>query len=177
MEESKLEVWEGKVLTVPNFHYKCCGQPPDLNAGGCYTAYFENNCGEQIVFQYDHRSKKGTMWHGDYGWDKPVSVMGGGSTMIMGKEEREWLQLVWRVATRIETREFQLRSNLDLVNAYKDIYDELLVRPEFAGKDMQHSFFKAKRKLEKQAKALADELIEIRAGGETGRDEDERRRP
>jgi len=174
MEEGKLEVWEGKVLTVPNFHYKCCGKPPDLNAGGCYTAYFENNCGEQIVFQYDFSSKKGTLWHGDYGWDIPVPVMGGGTTMIMSKEEREWLHLVWQVATRTETREFQFRSNLDLVNAYKGIYDELLARPEFAGKDMQHSFLKTKRKLEKQAKALADELIEIRAGDETERDEDER---
>ena len=177
MEEDKLEVWEGKVLTVPNFHSKCCGKPPELNAGGCYTAYFENSCGEQIVFQYDFRSKKGTLWHGDFGWDMPVPVMGGGTTMIMSKEEREWLHLVWQVAIRTETREFQLRSSLDLVNAHKEIYDELLARPEFASKDMQHAFLKTKRKLEKQAKALADELIEAQAGGTSGRDEDERRRP
>jgi len=176
MEEDKLKVWEGKVLTVPNFHYKCCGKPPDLNAGGCYTAYFENSCGEQIVFQYDFRSKKGTLWHGDYGWDMPVPVMGGGTTMIVSKEEREWLRLVWQVATRTETREFQLRSSLDLINAHRDIYDELLARPEFTGKDMQHAFLKTKRKLEKQAKALADELIEAQAGDTSGRDEDERRR-
>jgi hypothetical protein len=175
LEEGKLEIWEGKVLTVPNFHYKCCGKPPDLNAGGCYTAYFENKCGEQIVFQYDFMSKKGTLWHGDYGWDTPVPVMGGGTTMIMGKEEREWLHLVWQVATRTETREFQLRSSLDLVNAYKDIYDELLARPEFAGKDMQYSFLKTKRKLERQAKALSDELIGAQAGDATEGGEDERR--
>ena len=174
-QKQKLKVWQGVVLTVPNCHYECCGKPPDLKAGDCYVAYFENNCGEQIVFQYDFRSKKGTLWHGDYGWDIPVPVMGGGTTMIMSKEEREWLQLVWRVATRTETREFQLRSNVELINAYKGIYDELLARPEFAGKDMQHSFLKTKRKLEKQAKALADELTEIRAGDETGRDKDERR--
>jgi hypothetical protein len=144
-KEEGLKLWEGTVLTVPNRHYQCCGKPPELEAGDCYTAYFENHYGEQIVFQYDYRSKKGTLWHGDYGWDEPVPVMGGGTTMIMSEEERQWLRLVWQVATRSETKEFELRSRLDLVNAHKDIYDELLARPEFAGKDMQRTFLKIKR--------------------------------
>jgi hypothetical protein len=172
------KVWEGTVLTVPNGHYECCGKPPELRArDGCYTAYFENDCGEQIVFQYDYKSKKGTLWHGDYGWDEPVTVMGGGTTMIMSEEEREWLRLVWRVATRAETKEFQLRSALDLVNAYKAIYDDLLARPEFGDVFMQRSFLKTKKRLEKQAKALADELIEVQIEEAAGKGEDERNRP
>lgn len=154
------KVLEGTVLTIPNHHYDCCGKPPDLSAKAGYTAYFENDYGEQIVFQYDYKTKKGTLWHGDYGWEEPVQVMAGGTTMIMGEEEREWLRLVWRVATRSETKEFQLRSSLDLVNAHKAIYDELLARPEFASKDMQRSFLKTKGKLEKQMKALTAELVE-----------------
>ena len=170
------KVWEGLVLTVPNHHYECCGKPPDLNAMDGYTAYFENDYGEQIVFQYDYKSKKGTLWHGDYGWDEPVPIMGGGTTMIMSEEEREWLRLVWRVATRGETKEFLLRSALDLVNAHKAIYDELLARPEFAEDAfMQRAFLKTKRKLEKQAKALTDELIEAQIEEATERNKDERR--
>jgi len=177
MKEDRTKVCEGTVLTVPNRHYEGCGKPPDLNAEDGYTAYFENNYGEQLVFQYDYKFRKGTLWHGDYGWDGPVPVMGGGTTMIMSEEEREWLRLVWRVATRGETKEFQLRSSLALVNAHKDIYDELLARPEFTGKDMQRAFLKTKRKLEKQAKALADELIEAQIGEATEGDNHERRRP
>ena len=172
-EVSKPRVWEGTVLTVPNRHYECCGKPPDLNAKDGYTAYFENDYGEQVVFQYDYKSKEGTLWHGDFSWEKPVPVMGGGTTMIMSEEEREWLRLVWRVATRGETKEFQLRSTLDLVNAHKAIYDELLSHPEFTGNAfMQRSFSRHKKKLEKQVKALIDQLIEVQikdTAGEEGR--------
>ena len=179
MEDKQVpKVWEGTVLTVPNYHYESCGKPPELMARGGYTAYFENNYGEQMVFRYDYQEKKGTLWHGDYSWEQPVPVMGGGATMIMSEEEREWLRLVWRVATRGETKEFQLRSSLDLVNAHKAIYDELLSRPEFVGDTfMQRSFLKTRKKLEKQAQALTDELIEAQIKEATGRDEDEGRRP
>lgn len=160
-DKIKAKVWEGIVLTVPNSHYECCGKPPDLNAKDAYTAYFENDYGEQIVFQYDYKSKKGTLWHGDYGWEEPVQVMAGETTMIMGEEEREWLWLVWRVATRSETKEFQLRSSLDIVNARKAIYDELLARPEFVGDSaMRRPLLKAKGRLDKKEKALIGLLLQ-----------------
>jgi len=155
------KVWEGIVLTVPNCHYECCGKPPGLNSKDGYTAYFENKYGDQMMFQYNYKTKKGTLWHGDYGWDHPVEVMGGGTTMIMGEEEQEWLRLVWRVATRGESKEFQLRSSLDLVNAHKAIYEELLVHPQFAdSKDMLRHFTKTLKNLEKQAKLLSDQIVE-----------------
>lgn len=175
VKENRMKIWEGMVLTVPNRHYECCGKPPELNAEDRYTAYFENDFGEQIVFQYDYRSKKGTLWHGDFGWNEPVPVMGGSTTMIMNEGEREWLRLVWRIVTRNETKEFQLRSSLELINAHKEICDELLVQLELAGKDMQRAFLKTRRKLEKQAKALADELIEAQVVDAAGREQDERR--
>jgi len=170
IKPEKLKVWEGTVLTVPNYHYECCGKPPDLNAQhDGYTAYFENDYGEQIVFQYDYKTKKGTLWHGDYSWDHPVEVMGGGTTMVMGNEEREWLRLVWRVATRRESKEFQLRSSLDLTNAHKAIYEELLGNPEFAdNKDMRRHFVKVLKRLEKQAQLLTDQLVETQIEEATG---------
>lgn len=160
----QMKVWEGTVLTISNYHVVSCGKPPGLVANGtAYTAYFENDHGEQLVFQYDFKSKKGTLWHGDYSWEMPVAVMGGGTTMIMDEEEREWLRLVWRVATRRETREFQLRSALDLAGAHKTIYNELLARPEFKGDAwMQRSFQKTMRKLEKEEKAILEELEKLK---------------
>ena len=156
----QMKVWEGTILTIPNYHVVSCGKPPELMAGGSrYTAYFENDYGEQLVFRYDHKTRKGTLWHGDYTCEEPVAVMGGGTTMIMGEEEREWLRLVWRVATRHETREFQLRSALELVNAHKAIYGGLLARPEFKDDTwMQRSFRKTVRKLEKEEKSILEEL-------------------
>jgi hypothetical protein len=161
--EERPRVWEGTVLTVPNRHYEVCGKPPELQAKSCYTAYFENDYGEQLVFQYDYKTKQGTLWHGDYSWEEPVQVMGGGTTMILSEEEREWLQLVWRVATRGETREFQLRSALELVSAHKTIYNELVARPEFSGDTwMRRSFSKMKKRLDKEERAILDELERLK---------------
>ena len=178
METKQLKVWGGTVLTVPNGHYECCGKPPELQAkDNCYTAYFENDYGEQIVFQYHYKTKKGTLWHGDFGWDTPVEVMGGGTTMIMNEGEREWLRLVWRVATRHESKEFQLRSALDLVNAHITIYDELLARPEFVGDTpTQRGFGKVKKKLEKQKEDLTDQLIEVQVE-DAAKEQDEKGLP
>lgn len=157
--QNNLKIWEGTVLTVPNCHYEVCGKPPDLKAGRCYTAYFENHYGEQIVFQFDYKERKGTLWHGDCGWDESYKVMAGGTTVILSDEEREWLRLVWRVATSGESREFQLRSALELVDAQKAIYDELLARPEFAGDSfMKRQFAKTRKGLEKEEKSIVKDL-------------------
>jgi hypothetical protein len=161
-DKSKVEVREGTVLTVPNHHIRMCGKPPELQARNCYTAYFENHYGEQLVFQYDYRTKKGTLWHGDYSWEEPVKVMGGGTMMILSEKERDWLRLVWGVATRGETKEFQLRSALDLINAHKAIYDELIAQPEFSGNMwMQRSFSRTKKRLEKEEKSIMEELEKL----------------
>lgn len=94
--------------------------------------------------------------------------------MILSDEEREWLGLVWKVATEGETKEFQLRSALDLVKAHKAIYDELTAHPEFT-KDafMQRHFSKVKKTLEKQEKALTEQLIEEQVQEAAGGDNDQ----
>ena len=89
------------VLTVPNHHIEACGKPPGLIASEVYTAYFENDYGEQLVFTYDWKQRKGTLWHGDWSWERPIEVLAGGCPgMILSHEERVWLRLVWQVATR-----------------------------------------------------------------------------
>lgn len=162
MEERKHRVWEGTVLTILNRHIEECGNPPNLGTQGCYTAYFENDYGEQLVFQYDYQTKKGTLWHGDCGWEVPIPVMGGGTTITLSEEEKEWLRLVWRVATRRETKEFQIRSTLDLVNAHKAEMDEVLACPEI-GITFKREIPKLRKKLEKQEKSLLDELEKTKA--------------
>lgn len=112
---------EGTVLTVPNRHIEVSGKPPELEAKGCYTAYFENCYGEQLVFQFDKERKVGTLWHGDCGWEKPIQVMSGGTTMILSYEEKEWLMTVWQVATINETKEFHHSSAIGLSEAYRAI--------------------------------------------------------
>jgi len=90
----------GAVLLVLNHHIKSCGVPPELVAKDCYTGYFEGCCGDQLVFQYDRKTKIGTLWHGDCNWGKPVQVIDGKVPLVLDQEERTWLMLVWLVATR-----------------------------------------------------------------------------
>lgn len=161
--DSRVKVWRGNVLTVPNHHIEMCGKPPELVAKGCYTAYFENQYGEQLVFQYDYKAKKGTLWCGDYSWEQPVPVMGGGTTIVLGSEEQEWLRLAWQVATRHETKEFQLRSRLDLISAHKAICDDLINHSELAkSASMRRSYSMMKKKLEKEERAILEELEKLR---------------
>lgn len=90
-----------RVLTVLNIHIPECGKPPGLETTGrCYTAYFENEECEQLVFRYDYELKRGTLWHGDYNWEHPLEVQNGCAPITLGEEEDLWLQLVWKVATR-----------------------------------------------------------------------------
>ena len=99
--EQRIEDKENLVLTVPNHHVEGCGKPPGIVARGNYTAYFENQFGEQLVFTYDRQKKEGKLWHGDCGWDTPIDVYNGSAIdVVLGKEERDWLKLVWGVVTK-----------------------------------------------------------------------------
>jgi len=91
------------VLTVLNFHVEGAEHPPGLIAKGKgqYTAYFENEYGEQLVFVYDRKAKEGSLWHGDYSWAHPIEVRDGAAPdIILTVEEKMWLTLVWAVATQ-----------------------------------------------------------------------------
>jgi hypothetical protein len=104
-----------------------CGEPPGLEGGveNIYTAYFENDYGEQLVFQHNRKTKESVLWHGDVGWQEshPAKAFMPSSEVleafknmrikvleealsdqkkgfILSEEEWVWLRLVYAVATR-----------------------------------------------------------------------------
>lgn len=89
-----------RVLLVGNFHFPSHGKPPDLKTEpGFYTGYFENSHAEQLIFRYEYKTGKGTLWHGDHHWEKPCEVVDGSChELVLDANEREWLALVWRTA-------------------------------------------------------------------------------
>lgn len=89
------------VLTIESLHIADSGKPPDLkrDLNGPYTAYFENECGEQLIFTYDYKKQQGLLWHGDYSWEEPQLVFAGSvPTLVMHQLECDWLRLVWDAA-------------------------------------------------------------------------------
>lgn len=69
------------VFRMGNRHGPGCGRPPHIDIdgsdGGCYYGYFENAYGEQAIFVYDRRTRIGTLWMGDNGWENPAPVVRG----------------------------------------------------------------------------------------------------
>ena len=89
-------------FTMHNKHVPACGTPPAVSndESSCYFGYFKNAHGEQWVFVYDHRNKRGELRGGDVGWDTAHPVEGGRVPgLILGAEEQEWLRACWKAAT------------------------------------------------------------------------------
>jgi len=163
-DKQEPKIWEGTVLTIPNRHYECCGKPPELEASGCYTAYFENQYGEQIVFQYDYGMKQGKMWHGDWSWEHPLDVFAGiAPEIILSEEEREWLRLCWKTATEFEPEEVKLNSTLALARTLQAHYESLLAAKEIDDPSFKKTFERERRRWQKEEKAILDELEKLRA--------------
>lgn len=83
------------ILKIHNHHTPACGEPPMVEgeAGNCYIGYFENSFGEQWIFTFDRESGIATLRGGDVGWDRSFDVSDGNTgNLILGKEERLWLQ-------------------------------------------------------------------------------------
>lgn len=103
MDEEK-----GIIFTVRNNHAPSCGTPPavDTSTQGKYCGYFENEHREQFIFEYDYDTKKATLWGGDIGWERPVSVTDPQKpNVVLGKAEWLWLQSCWMAATAFEGKE------------------------------------------------------------------------
>lgn len=101
------------VLTVPNFHVEECGHPPNLTAGGsCYTSYFENKNGEQLVFVMEKPKSKLRMnsklvariYHGDAGWSMNYELSGTNTIDVSSNGlnldpfEEMWCRVCWMTA-------------------------------------------------------------------------------
>jgi hypothetical protein len=95
---------EDRVLTIINKHIKECGEPPNLfTSPNCYIGYFENQHGEQLVYQYNRDTKQGRLWHGDCRWAKIIEVVDGyplsmGKIVTLSEEELAWLYIVCKMA-------------------------------------------------------------------------------
>ena len=159
---SELRVWEGTVLNVPNHHVESCGKPPQLQASGCYTSYFENIYGEQMVFQYDYKSKKGTLWCGDASWEEPVSIFDGVAPgIILSEKESAWLHLCWETATYFEPEAVKLASRLALARAFQAQYQKL--RTVEGLEDLSKHFQREIHKWQKEEKAILEKLEKLQA--------------
>ncbi len=89
------------LLKIANHHTAGCGDPPiiDGNSQHCYVGYFENPHGEQWIFTLDTRTGKATLRGGDTGWNDQFDVVDGKvADLILGPEEKLWLQACWSSA-------------------------------------------------------------------------------
>ncbi len=91
------------VLAVENVHTTACGRPPCIRhtvADDSYVGYFANRYNEQWVVTIDPPKKVGTLRGGDIGWDEEVPIVNGRieGDLILGHEERQWLDACWRAA-------------------------------------------------------------------------------
>lgn len=92
------------VLTVHNRHACCSGKAPELKSSPrLYTAYFENEHRDQLVFQYDEETEEGRLWHGDWNWEHSFLIKDGTCPgMILDHSEAAWLLLVWLTSHRAQ---------------------------------------------------------------------------
>ena len=93
------------IFSVSNRHAIDSGTAPytDGDEQGRYHGYFQNEHGEQALFIYDYRTKVGTLWMGDNGWDKPIPISNPEKPdVVLSKSEWLWLQSCWIAATEFE---------------------------------------------------------------------------
>ena len=95
------------VFEASNNHSPNCGTPPairNVDHPDVYYGYFENEHGEQWLFSYDRRSRKGILRGGDVYWEKSFEVRDGTvAELFLGREEWLWLRACWNAATALDS--------------------------------------------------------------------------
>lgn len=92
---------EKTILTIYNNHSANCGEPPRLDNTdrSKYYGYFQNEYGEQWLFEYDHETGTGTLRGSDAGWEQNYEVVDGHAPgLILNASERKWLAACWDAA-------------------------------------------------------------------------------
>lgn len=87
---------------MSNAHVSSCGVPPVIsnNESNNYFGYYENEHGEQWVFIFNRTDGIAKLRGGDLGWDNVFKVIDGKvDELILGAEEKMWLQACWKSAT------------------------------------------------------------------------------
>lgn len=91
-----------KFFVIENKHSADCGIPPIITneKSNKYFGYFENEFGEQWVFVYDPKTKKGELRGGDAGWDNVFEVINGKVFgLLLDASEQKWLEACWESVT------------------------------------------------------------------------------
>ncbi len=78
----------------PNFQFSNhqvvnCGTPPQIDSDALHrrTSYYENEHGEQAIFEFDFETRTARMWMGDAGWEQAHPVVNG---MVPGFSPQSW---------------------------------------------------------------------------------------
>ncbi len=88
-----MQVTVFEALTLPRSGHE--GPMARIVADGTqYAAYFENEHGEQLVFDYHYAAGTGSLWHSDVTTPKSHPVTEGTVTEInLSSTEQQWLSL------------------------------------------------------------------------------------
>ena len=91
------------LLTIDNHHATSCGTPHEwTNRDGRYYGYFSNQYGDQWVFVYDRKTRAGTLYGGDTGWEVEHHVVEGNVPgLVLELPEAHWLAACWQAATAL----------------------------------------------------------------------------
>lgn len=93
------------VLFAGNKHIEECGEPPMITTDhNSFTSYFENEHGEQWLFQYIYGDTHIYLWGGDVGWSDRINInlsRPGDFVTIMSVREMNWYKNCFEQAREI----------------------------------------------------------------------------
>ena len=70
-------MFDDLVFRPTNRHSEACGKPPAIDqklGSGRFCSYFEYAHGEQWVFEYDPETDRISVFDGDCGWERELTV-------------------------------------------------------------------------------------------------------
>ena len=136
-EKSKNET----ILTITNQHFECCGVPPQVNLKDGPTCYFENEHGEQVILQYDNKSKTCRMWHGDVGWEEPLKVVAfRGHPIVLFARTKKERDAEFKMNTQFDPGEeprFPSKVNLELKEAMNKVLRKSYGKPRLTEEECE----------------------------------------
>lgn len=123
-QEPEPKVLHEPLFAMRNHHYETCGKPRFITDEGNSDkrfAYFENELGEQLIFVYDFEQERGTLYHGDCGWDEAYRVVDGAVPgLVLADVEKLWLVTCWCAGTKTNIPETIKQANAQYAQGMRD---------------------------------------------------------
>ncbi len=91
-----------RLFQVSNHHSANCGTPPHIDGDtpGRRFSYFQNEYGEQAIFEFDLATRAGRIWMGDANWEEGHTVVKGIiRDLVLSPSEALWVSACWYAAT------------------------------------------------------------------------------